>query len=164
MELMLLTTIWWRVHPPMAIAFVGELLDLCCTTLGPEVRNGVLYYAKFHTELVVSDYDFLTVTSSSVSVAALMNAFEELELDIKIQNHIMFLRLLKATRMDCQGDEIRQLQVCLREAAVKQPRSGLFSSTVAPKPTDSMFKQRNTDSRLFVCEPSPITVSAPYNS
>jgi Cyclin, C-terminal domain len=68
----------WRVHPPTAYCFGKHLLFfLPCHTLPAEDRHSVLELARFLTELSVIDYFFVSHKPSTVALAALLNAIDD---------------------------------------------------------------------------------------
>ena len=73
MEREILKAIQWRVNPPTALAFVSKFLDLIPPhhMMNDTVRGVAMDLAKFQIEIAVTDYGLITVSPSTVALAAL---------------------------------------------------------------------------------------------
>jgi len=69
----------WKVHPPTAFCFGKHLLVLLPqSSVKVNDRHAILELARFLTELSVIDYFFVIHKPSVVSLAALLNAMEDI--------------------------------------------------------------------------------------
>jgi hypothetical protein len=158
MEFKMLNAIQWRVNPPTAIAFVHELLDLIPSSIiNGDAKAAIIDLAKFQTEVAVSDYDFVTVNASSIAFAALFNAFESMNMDLKLQSHIEY-SFAQAAKIDSQSTQTRDVRIRLYEAITKQPGSGQLCSSLAPETTCTIDYTKATS-----VHGSPRSVSAATN-
>lgn len=70
----------YLVHPPTQLCFMRHLFLLlphgCCS---PHVRHGMEEAAKFMIELSVFRYDLVTVRKSSIGLAAILIALEDVD-------------------------------------------------------------------------------------
>jgi hypothetical protein len=134
MEVVMLNAVQWRMNPPTAIAFIHQFFDLIPSHLvSEESREAVIELAKFQTELVVSDADFIAVNPSSVALGALMNAFDSLAMETKLQSHILSV-LSEATKVDSQSQSFTDVRIRLYEATTGQSESNLCSSLAPQEP------------------------------
>lgn len=80
MEESILSKLGYLVHPPTQLCFVRHLFLLlphnCCS---PHVRHGLEEAAKFMVELSVFRYDLVTVRKSSIGLAAILIAFDDVD-------------------------------------------------------------------------------------
>jgi hypothetical protein len=76
MELSMLQSLGWHVHPPTPLAFVRDFMRLVSGEIDPGARHDVNELARFMTELSVCDYWFVTKKPSSIALASLVNAIE----------------------------------------------------------------------------------------
>ena len=76
MELALLESLHWDVHPPTPQAFCLELVRLVPSEVPPVTRHNLLQMAQFLIELSVCDTRFVTKSPSDIALAAMINAFE----------------------------------------------------------------------------------------
>jgi hypothetical protein len=83
MELMMLPSLSWRLHPPTPANYVLRLIELnpfsssCIQEFDTESIKAL---AIFYVELSVYDHFFVTQRQSTVAIAAIMNAMESLGL------------------------------------------------------------------------------------
>jgi hypothetical protein len=85
MELTLLPSLSWRLHPSTAASYVKILMELNpFSSSSSGIRefdaDGTRTLAMFFVELSVYDYHFVTQRQSTVALAAIMNAMETLGL------------------------------------------------------------------------------------
>jgi hypothetical protein len=155
MEFKMLNAIQWRVNPPTAIAFIHEFLDLIPESIiNGNARAAAIDLAKFQTEVAVSDYAFVTVNASSIALAALFNAFESMNMDLKLQSHIEH-SLAQAAKIESQSAQIRDVRIRLYEAITREPGSGQLCSSLAPETTCTIDYTKTTS-----VHGSPRSVSA----
>ena len=69
----------WQVHPPTSLLFTRYLLCLLPVSAMPlTCRHDTLELSRFLTELSVMDYFFVSYLPSTVALAALLNAMENI--------------------------------------------------------------------------------------
>uniref|UniRef100_A0A7S1D4A4 Cyclin N-terminal domain-containing protein n=1 Tax=Cyclophora tenuis TaxID=216820 RepID=A0A7S1D4A4_CYCTE len=76
MESHILECLTWKLHPPTAVAFSMILLDCIQLELSHNDLEDLYSNTSFFAELAVCDYFFVSVRSSTVSVACILNALE----------------------------------------------------------------------------------------
>lgn len=89
MESLLLESLAWLVHPPTPSCHVGHMLCLLESKSNNNDNNhgsmnvirSISALASFFTELSLSDYYFTTECSSTIAMAAILNAMEILNYD-----------------------------------------------------------------------------------
>lgn len=110
MEKKILEALIWRVNGPTALGFVQHYLLFLPQSVHSAVILAVWDYARYQTELAISDHAFVKIKPSVVGMAALMNAMEGMDpilLTPKVQ--AKFIRTVeKYTSMDL--DEVNQTQ------------------------------------------------------
>ena len=79
MEKTILQSLKWRVNGPTALGFVQQFMSLLPSTVHPRVGNVIMDYARYQTELAVSDHKFVAVKPSDLAFAAVLNAAEGLD-------------------------------------------------------------------------------------
>jgi hypothetical protein len=83
MERKILFALDWKLNPPTALSFCHNFLALL-TELSAEQKEAVLEVAKFQTELAVSEYYFVGTNPSTIAFAAIVNAFQSLNIKIDV--------------------------------------------------------------------------------
>ena len=89
MEREFLDALTWKLNPPTPVAFVGHFLHLLQVPIDSEVTRSISALAAFFTELAVCDYSLVTVNSSTIAVASILNAMETInskDLTRKLKN------------------------------------------------------------------------------
>eukprot|EP00548_Thalassiothrix_antarctica_P018226 CAMPEP_0194185744 /NCGR_PEP_ID=MMETSP0154-20130528/44031_1 /TAXON_ID=1049557 /ORGANISM="Thalassiothrix antarctica, Strain L6-D1" /LENGTH=319 /DNA_ID=CAMNT_0038904313 /DNA_START=123 /DNA_END=1082 /DNA_ORIENTATION=- len=76
MESQILKGLKWKLHPPTAAAFTALLLDYIKVKLPPTELDDLYVNANFFAELSVCDYYFVTMRSSTIALASVLNAME----------------------------------------------------------------------------------------
>lgn len=76
MESHILTGLKWKLHPPTAAAFTVYLLDFINVNLPSTEIEDLYVNASFFAELSVCDYFFVTMRSSTIALACVLNALE----------------------------------------------------------------------------------------
>lgn len=74
MEYDVLRELEWHVHPPTPYTFLSYFMEL---TPGQPGASKIYEMARYLVELSVLDYDFVGKRSSTVAIAALLNALED---------------------------------------------------------------------------------------
>lgn len=86
MERRILEGIKWRMNPPTALSFARSFMNLIPSGIMSETQqNAVIELAKYQTELAVEEYSFITVDSSMIAFAALANALQNVDRQVKYQ-------------------------------------------------------------------------------
>uniref|UniRef100_A0A7S4JSK0 Cyclin-like domain-containing protein n=1 Tax=Odontella aurita TaxID=265563 RepID=A0A7S4JSK0_9STRA len=118
MEESILSKLGYLVHPPTQLCFVRHLFLLlphnCCS---PHVRHGMEEAAKFMIELSVFRYDLVTVRKSSVGLAAILNAFEDVDeyrFTAQARQHF-FDYVRHYAGLDPENDEVRYCRETLKQ-------------------------------------------------
>lgn len=124
MERVILHALEWRMHPPTAVAFLRQFLELIPTSvLSRTLRAAVFDLARFQVELAVCDQIFVTAMPSTIAVSSFMNAAESIDkvgLGKRCRIHLSAM-----LSIDCDGFEIiHQTQRYLFELATR-PRAML---------------------------------------
>lgn len=125
MELCILRSLSWRMHPPTAYSFGRHLLFLLpLKSVSMNVRHDVLELARFLTELSVIDYFFVVHRPSVVAYAALLNAMEDIPCagaaisDLVAEVHsITHLRFESEELRDCRS----RLRLLYAQGAYSRP-------------------------------------------
>lgn len=76
MEQTMLTSLKWRVNGPTPLGFVQTFMALLPDAVHPTVAGVIMDYARYQTELAVSDHSFVAVLPSDLALAAVLNAME----------------------------------------------------------------------------------------
>lgn len=110
----------WYMHPPTAINFVKHyllFLDLCNISLSPTCKHDVGELARFLCELSVCDYFFVTKKPSSIALASLLTAMDNID-QSRLPYHTksrFFATIQELTKIDLQSSEIRECRARLDE-------------------------------------------------
>ena len=157
MEASLLMALKWRVNPPTSLAFCRKLMDLIPQeTMDKEMRQTAYDLTKFQTELAVHNYQFVTVKPSTIAYCSLMNSLESLGLDDKIIGYLGMI-LSEAIGLDCNADQVVQVQSALYSAVLQQPVDPKFGRK--PKRTAASSCENMQASRRMSIEVSPRSIS-----
>ncbi len=78
MEMIMLQTLEWRVHPPTIQCFIQPFVTALALS-DRRVAACVLQRATFFAELALYDYNFVSKGKSLIAVAAILNAIEGLD-------------------------------------------------------------------------------------
>jgi hypothetical protein len=117
MEQFMLQALKWRVNGPTALGFVQHFLTFLPSQVHESVAEALFDYARFQTELAISDQAFVSLKPSEVGLAATLNAVEGMDqslLPLKLQGK--FFRNLE-----------RFLEVCVEDVEIIQAKmSGLL--------------------------------------
>jgi len=116
MERMILHTLSWNVHPPTPLSIVQHLILLspterCIDTTTKRHLNQVYC---FLAELNVCDYFFVPHKSSSIALACILNAMDQ----VQVTHHMIkgFIDNVRfVTSLDAYSDEVEQCRAQLRE-------------------------------------------------
>eukprot|EP00934_Nitzschia_sp_Nitz4_P006085 Nitzschia sp. Nitz4//scaffold70_size99833//82555//83478//NITZ4_004608-RA/size99833-processed-gene-0.40-mRNA-1//-1//CDS//3329557176//6075//frame0 len=75
-ELKLLQALQWRMHPPTAMAFVRNYLELMDSSLHTKSKRVLMDLAQYQIDISLTHYEYCLEPSSRVGMAALLNAME----------------------------------------------------------------------------------------
>lgn len=96
MEQTILQALKFRVNGPTALGYVQKYVALLPSAVHPDVADLVLDYARFQTELAVSDHTFVSIKPSELGLAALLNALEGMDQSLLPQKlHTKFIRSIE---------------------------------------------------------------------
>lgn len=116
MELHVLAALKWHVHPPTALAFVREYLQLLPSSVSQPMKDKTLSLCEPQIQVSVLDYNFLNARASTVAIFSVMNSLKVLSVDSVLLSHIGSL-LSYASKID--HESVRQdLQRSLNDAIV----------------------------------------------
>lgn len=113
MEKKILEALVWRVNGPTALSFVQSYLLFMPQTVHSAVILAVWDYARFQTEMAISDHSFVDTKPSIVGMAALMNAMEGMDpmlLTPRVQQKLV-RAVEKYTSMDMEEMERTQARL-----------------------------------------------------
>jgi hypothetical protein len=88
MEQTMLQTLRWRVNGPTPLGFVQYFIALLPETVHPAVGEIIMDYARYQTELAVSEHTFVGIKPSEIALAAVLNGLEGIDstlLPLKVQ-------------------------------------------------------------------------------
>lgn len=140
MEMSILRALSWQVHPPTAYCFCKHVLFLLpYSIVSMDVRHDILELARFLTELSVIDYYFVVFRPSSVAMAALIHALEEIP-GVSEQAYVDFLQeLRRVPGLDPSCSEVQDCRSRLRLLYAQggysrgdESRSDARTETVSP--------------------------------
>jgi hypothetical protein len=95
MELIILKTLQWRLHPPTAQCFINSFYNYVSVPHG-SISNAIYRRATFFAELSLYDYAFVTKERSLIALASLMNAMEGMD-DISLDQQSNFIDVINLT-------------------------------------------------------------------
>eukprot|EP00591_Stephanopyxis_turris_P002234 CAMPEP_0195508204 /NCGR_PEP_ID=MMETSP0794_2-20130614/1485_1 /TAXON_ID=515487 /ORGANISM="Stephanopyxis turris, Strain CCMP 815" /LENGTH=326 /DNA_ID=CAMNT_0040635113 /DNA_START=114 /DNA_END=1095 /DNA_ORIENTATION=+ len=121
MEIILLRSLKWYVHPPTSACFIREFMTLLTGTADPSVVTTLSDFAHFFAELSVCDYYFVTQKSPVVAVASVLNALNWLSAsEMSTSSRSLFLKSLsELVGFDIKCDEVKSVQERLWECYTK---------------------------------------------
>jgi hypothetical protein len=146
MEETMLQALRWRVNGPTPLGFVQYFIALLPESVHPAVAEVLMDYARYQTELAVSEHIFVGVKPSDIALAAVLNAMEGMDtavLPLKVQGK--FIRNIEkfaetlVTEVDTTQASLSLLLVSLL--------SGDYSEMIGPGSEDDDYKsggQRNS--------------------
>ncbi|KAL7500446.1 hypothetical protein ACHAWT_008645 [Skeletonema menzelii] len=114
MELTLLSSLSWRVHPPSAVEFCTQLIDSSFTESTPHAIHDLQDMARYLNELAVCDYFFVTRKPSSVALASIMCAIELTNNQIDPRDKDRFTSRVAQAALDVSDEEVIQCYKTLR--------------------------------------------------
>ena len=79
MEQKILQALEFRVNGPTPLGFVQHIMALIPNTVHPTVSASIMDYARYQTELAVSEQSFIDIKPSEVALAAVLNAMEGMD-------------------------------------------------------------------------------------
>lgn len=95
-EQRILEALNFRVSGPTTLSFVQVFMGLAPVTIHPDVVAVILDFARYQTELLVTDQSFITIRPSEAAFAAVLNAMEGLDESIlSLQARVRFVRIIE---------------------------------------------------------------------
>jgi hypothetical protein len=116
MELSMLSALNWRVHPPTAAGFCGELIDCTFSESTPDdVLDDLKEMARYLTELSVCEYFFTTRKPSSIALASIIYAMElTTDQNVGPLDKDRFTRRVAQVGLDIANEDVLQCYSRLR--------------------------------------------------
>jgi Cyclin, N-terminal domain/Cyclin, C-terminal domain len=159
MERIILHTLDYRLNPPTVQAFIQQL-RACFPKMDGVIAEAIHQRAMFYAELCVYDYSFVTESRHQIAVAAIVNAFNDVEIHNASHYQDEFLTFLesnnvievKKTLEKAEG-RLRYLLECSAQSQVEAVPLRCFSAMQDLKLTAS--------SEYVGC--SPVGVDFSYN-
>lgn len=111
MELIVLKTLRWRLHPPTVQCFINALYGILPSS-STAVTRAIHQRATFFAELALFDYSFVAQPRSAIAIAALLNAMEGMnESIVPMAEQLRFVQTLrdslKLDHSEAKVDSIR---------------------------------------------------------
>mmetsp|Transcript_6615 Transcript_6615/g.14080 ORF Transcript_6615/g.14080 Transcript_6615/m.14080 type:complete len:351 (-) Transcript_6615:169-1221(-) len=97
MELIILKTLSWRLHPPTAQCFIDSFFQYLSLPSHGALPSAIYQRATFFAELAVYDYAFVSKKRSLIAVASLMNAMEGMDNSILEGQQSSFVDVVNST-------------------------------------------------------------------
>lgn len=112
MESTILRALSWLVHPPTPLTFINHLI-LLYPRASPELRNQLVVIARYIAELSVYDYYFVTKKPSSIALACILHAMNDMQ--VPLHETIEFMDNVRGVNIDPEAKEVYDCQVHLKE-------------------------------------------------
>jgi len=77
MEMEILKTLSWLVHPPTAADFMSHLIDLLQPSTSERTRHYIFELSRYTSELAVCDPYFIEHHKSTIALATILNVLED---------------------------------------------------------------------------------------
>lgn len=77
MELEMLTSLSWLMHPPTTVDFLSHLLMFLPTSDSSTLRHQIFQMSRYMAELSICDPYFIEVSPSITSIASILNVLED---------------------------------------------------------------------------------------
>jgi Cyclin, N-terminal domain len=115
MEQTILSALDFRVNGPTPLGFVQHFVAMMPKTVHPAVTDLLLDYARYQTELAVSEQSFASIKPSEIGLAAVLNAMEGMDQTLMPPNEQgRFVRLIeKNTELFVEEAERTQSKLSL---------------------------------------------------
>jgi Cyclin, N-terminal domain/Cyclin, C-terminal domain len=115
MEQTILSALDYRVNGPTPLGFVQHFVAMMPKTVHPAVTDLLLDYARYQTELAVSEQSFASIKPSEIGLAAVLNAMEGMDQTLMPPNEQgRFVRLIeKNTELFVEEAERTQSKLSL---------------------------------------------------
>ena len=109
----LLQALKWRVGGPTALAFIQHFLALMPDTVHPAVIEAIMEYARYQTELAISEHSLVDTPPSEVALAALLNAMEGMDINLlPPKSQTKFIRTIEKVS-GLQAENVQVIQSTL---------------------------------------------------
>lgn len=96
MEVIILETLAWRLHPPTAQCFIDSFFSYISVPSKGTIPSAIYQRAIFFAELSVYDYAFVPKEKSLIAIASLMNAMEGMD-NITEEQQAKFVDVINTT-------------------------------------------------------------------
>ena len=152
MELLIVAALQWYLHPPTAVAFVRQYLELLPATVSSAVKERTLRLCEPQIQMAVMDYYFINVKASTVALFSVMNALKVQGMEPVLLSHIGSL-LSYASRIDHESvrEDIRQPlyevivdYIYVASDSADLCKTGLASSLSSPSPTSTTTARKES--------------------
>lgn len=131
MERRILHAVNWHVNPPTSLSFVRQYINLLPSEFLDEATKSTLYeVSKYQTELVVADYNLISISASTIAYASFVNALESLGLGSRVMECLCSI-LAQAAVIDVQSPALAFVQLKLCDAVTQQQVTETTTSTKA---------------------------------
>jgi Cyclin, C-terminal domain/Cyclin, N-terminal domain len=109
----LLQALKWRVGGPTALGFIQHYLALLPDTVHPAVGEAMMEYARYQTELAISEHSLVDMPPSEIALAAVLNAMEGMDIHLLLPKaQTKFVRTLEKV-VGIQVDDVTVIQSTL---------------------------------------------------
>ena len=158
MELRLLQAVQWRVHPPTAMAFVRNHIELI-----PEddfdvlTRQALLDLTQYQVDMSLLDYEFSIQKSSLLGLAALLNAADSICEDGSIYAQVGSLILsctgIRPSSLDKLRNQLYEM-ISVKESSFSKP-----SLPILRKPASGYEAFAKKATNYFTTSPRTVQLS-----
>jgi len=170
MEVIILQTLAWRLHPPTIQCFIDSFYHYISIPSKGSMSQAVHRRATFFAELALYDYAFASRDRSLLAIASLMNAMEGMD-NITIDQQNNFLDVINSTfELKYTSDAVESIRnrlwyIYSMSAQYKEDDviSEGTSSTHVQKERQTKLSLLETSSARSVSPVSVATTSGPYH-
>ncbi len=170
MEVIILQTLAWRLHPPTIQCFIDSFYHYISIPSKGSMSQAVHRRATFFAELALYDYAFASRDRSLLAIASLMNAMEGMD-NITIDQQNNFLDVINSTfELKYTADAVESIRnrlwyIYSMSAQYKEDDviSEGTSSTHVQKERQTKLSLLETSSARSVSPVSVATTSGPYH-
>lgn len=155
MELTILSALQWRINPPTALAFAQHFIALhpLNRQIEASVRDAIYDLAKVQIELMVDDYQFVSVPRSTIALAALINSLDSLQID---PNGWGVTQLMSQANMNKNMEEVEWVRDGLYHVISKLPHQ--VAKCLPKALCGSSYRGMGMASEQASCQQSPRSV------
>lgn len=95
MEMIILKTLDWRLHPPTAHDLLNSFFALLPFPSSGQISASIYQRAVFFAELSLYDYSFVSKDRALIAIVALINSMEGMDDQALDQHHCMFVKAIE---------------------------------------------------------------------